>query len=429
MKKALLISLFFIFLSNLLFAQCKDTFEGADKKIFLLKVNDKADKVINNISYIEDHYIYKNAPFVSVVVKTSNVNNFLKKIKNLENIIQVYTDEIKRPFYTITNDPLLYDQWYIDFLGVPYLWDKIKNNNKQLNPFEEVVIAIIDTGVDLEHPELKNSFWVNKMEIPNNGIDDDSNGYIDDINGINSDCMGCSQQSIQASECSNHGTFMAGIISAKKNNGLGIAGIGPSNVKLLICKAGTDTGMPNSSVFRALDYIIEMKKRGVNIVAVNMSYGGEQKVDLEEYLLSQFGDLNIIPIIAAGNEDRNLDFRPLYPASYKLDESIVVGSIGPNGKKSSFSNYGFKTIDLFAPGESILTTAYVYGEHGYGITDGTSISTPMIAAAIAYLYELFPMYSAYELKELLIQKSIFTRQLRLYSKNGKILDFKDFYSD
>lgn len=428
MKKTLLISLLFIFLSSILYSQCKDSYEGADKKIFLLKVNNKTDKIIN-ISYVEDYYMYKNAPFISVVVKASNISKFLKEVNTLKEITQIYTDELKRPFYTVTNDPLFYDQWYIDFLGVPYLWDNIKNSNKLLNPIEEVVIAIIDTGVDLDHPELKGSFWINKMEIPDNGIDDDANGYIDDINGINSDCMGCKQQSIQASECSNHGTFMAGIISAKKNNGVGIAGIGPSNVKLLICKAGTDTGMPNSSVFRALDYIIEMKKRGVNIVAVNMSYGGEQKIELEEYLLSQFGDLNIIPIIAAGNEDRNLDLRPLYPASYKLDQSIVVASIGPNGKKSSFSNYGLQTIDIFAPGESILTTAYVYGEHGYGITDGTSISTPMVAAAIAYLYELFPNYSGYELKELLIRKSIFSRPLRLYSKNGKILDFKDFYSD
>jgi len=215
-------------------------------------------------------------------------------------------------------------------------WVNVKSSYGTLDTSESVVIAIIDTGVDLEHPELKDTFWVNKMEVPGNEIDDDANGYIDDINGINSDCMGCKNQDIQATECSNHGTFIAGIISAQKNNNEGIAGIGPNNIKLLICKAGTDSGMPNSSVYRALDYIIEMKKRGVNIVAVNMAYGGDERVDLEEYLLSQFGDLNMMSIIAAGNEDRNIDLRPIYPASYRLDNSIVVGSIDQNGRKSSF---------------------------------------------------------------------------------------------
>jgi subtilisin family serine protease len=399
----------------------------SNRKIFLLKIHNKEKGIIKKIPFIEGYYIYKNAPYVSVEVKNTLVKNFLKEIQKTKNITGIQEDGVKKLFYTVPDDPLFYDQWYADFLGLPYLWDEVKNSSSQLNIPEETVIALIDTGVDLDHPELKDAFWVNKMEIPGNGVDDDANGYIDDINGINSDCPRCKKQSIEASECSNHGTFMAGVIAAKKDNGIGIAGIGPSNVKILICKAGTDSGMPNSSVFRAMDYLIEMKKRGVNIVAVNMSYGGEEKSDLEKHLLEELEANEIIPIIAAGNEDKNLDLHHIYPASYKLDNSIVVGSIGPNGKKSSFSNYGFNTINIFAPGESILTTAYVYGEHGYGITDGTSISTPMVAAGIAYLYELFPNYSAFKLKEKLIEKSTFSLPLVRYEKSGRILDFKKIY--
>lgn len=429
LKKIILATITFLALCNYLSAQCKDIENLNSRRTFLLKVNNNVKDIVKKIPFVEDYYIYKNAPYVTVVVKSSHVKNFLKNVQTIKIVSEIHEDGIKKPFYTVPNDPLFYEQWYADFLGLPFLWDSIKNNYNNLTLPDETVIAIIDTGVDLEHPELKDAFWVNKMEIPDNGIDDDANGYIDDIHGINSDCMGCKKQSIQASECSNHGTFMAGVISAKKNNGIGIAGIGSKNVKLLICKAGTDVGMPNSSVFRALDYIIEMKKRGVNIVAVNMAYGGELEVNLERHLLSQFRELNIIPIIAAGNEDRNLDLRPLYPASYKLDHSIVVGSIGPNGKKSSFSNYGFNTVDIFAPGESILTTAYVYGEHGYGITDGTSISTPMVSAAISYLYELYPNYSIYELKNQLLKDSLFSLPLIVYGRNGRILDFKNIYSN
>jgi subtilisin family serine protease len=160
-----------------------------------------------------------------------------------------------------------------------------------------------------------------------------------------------------------------------------------------------------------------------------MSYGGKEKSDLEAHILEELEANNIIPIIAAGNEDKNLDLHPIYPASYKSDATLVVGSIGPNGEKSSFSNYGFNTVDMFAPGQSILTTAYVYGEHGYGITDGTSISTPMVAAAVAYLYELYPSYSMSELKKLLIQKGLFSFPLIRYGRNGRILDFKKIYNN
>jgi subtilisin family serine protease len=416
---------FFLLLPVFLYPACKEAAglsQVANIVIPLNKINNIRD--LKRIKYIKNYYEFKNAPYIDIQLDKSSVEKFKDLIFKKFNI-KVKVDGFKKPFYVIPDDPLFYDQWYLDYMGVPKLWDYLQTNPSENFSSKETIIAIIDTGVDLDHPELKNKLWINPYEVPNNGIDDDMNDYIDDIHGINSDCMGCKSQNIDATECSNHGTFMAGIIAAEKNNSIGIAGLAPDNTRVMICKAGTDNGMANSSVFRCIDYIIEMKKRGFNIIAINMSYGGSQKSDVEEHLLSQLAVYNILPVIAAGNEDNNLDFKPTYPASYKLDYSIVVGSFNPKGKKSSYSNFGTQTVDIFAPGDDILTTAYVYGEHGYGVASGTSISTPMVASAIAYIYNFYPASDIYRLKEHLIDNSLSKRKLRFYGKSGKTLDFEN----
>jgi len=385
----------------------------------------KAKSVFSDKKVFDKAYSFKKAPIDIIKVKSKNIVEFEEYMAKANNILYYEKDSVKKIFYHIPNDPLVYDQWYIDYMNAPLLWGKLIDIKQDHDSFgQELVIAIIDTGVDLEHPELKESFWTNRFEIPGNNIDDDFNGYVDDIHGINSACEGCDTQRVDATECSNHGTLMAGIIAAKQDNNVGISGLTP-NVKILICKAGTDYGMQNSAVFKAMDYIIEMKSRGVNIIAVNMSYGGDEKSNIERYLLDEFEKYDIIPIIAAGNLDQNLDKEPLYPASFKLDHAIVVGSVNANSEKSEFSNFGRRTVEIFAPGESILTTAYIYGEHGYAMVEGTSISTPMIASAIAYEYMKHPSYSIYDIKEQVISMGQYSRELDRISVSGKILNFSE----
>ena len=188
--KYILIVVILVLVNNV-YSQCKDTQDSLSRKRFILRINEDINNALGKIPYIEHYYVFKNAPFISVEVKDSNEERFLTRIKRLKFISEIYDDGVKKPYYFIPNDPLFYDQWYADFLGLPYFWENIKNSYGASKTSNEVVIAIIDTGVDLEHPELKDSFWVNKMEVPDNEIDDDANGYIDDINGINSNCMGC----------------------------------------------------------------------------------------------------------------------------------------------------------------------------------------------------------------------------------------------
>ena len=213
-----------------------------------------------------------------------------------------------------------------------------------------VVVATIDTGIDFTHPDLVSNLWTNPGEIPGNGLDDDGNGYVDDYYGYDfADGVSSPYDS------GYHGTHVAGTIAASGNNQIGVIGV-DYKAKVMALKASSDgSTLTDAAIIEALQYATMMKSRGVNIVAINASFGGGGSNSTEQAAIQAAGDAGIVFCAAAGNSSANNDTTPTYPASYRLANMIVVAATGQNDALASFSNYGAATVDLGAPGVNILS--------------------------------------------------------------------------
>lgn len=214
----------------------------------------------------------------------------------------------------------------------------------------ELVVGVLDTGVDHVHPDLAANVWVNAAEIPGNSLDDDSNGYVDDRQGYD-----FASDDADPSDSGYHGTHVAGTIAAIGNNQSGIIGVN-RNVRIVPMKVSSDgTTISTSAVIEALEYAIALKNSGVNIVALNASYGGSGNSTAERAAIQAAGDAGILFCAAAGNESSNNDADPVYPAGYRLPNMIVVAATTQTDTLASFSNYGATTVDIAAPGDNILS--------------------------------------------------------------------------
>ena len=212
------------------------------------------------------------------------------------------------------------------------------------------VVAVIDTGVDHTHPDLIGNMWTNPGEIPGNGVDDDGDGYVDDYYGYDfADKLPDPQDS------GFHGTHVAGTIAATGNNELGVIGVDYQS-RIMALRASSDgSSLPDSAVIEAIQYATMKKTTGVNIVAINESFGGGGYLSAERDAMVAAGNAGIIFCVAAGNETNNNDAVPTYPASYGLSNMIVVAASDQHDALASFSNYGTNTVDIAAPGVNILS--------------------------------------------------------------------------
>jgi len=261
----------------------------------------------------------------------------------------------------------------------------------------ETIVAIIDTGVDYRHEDLQNVLWVNKGEIPGNGIDDDNNGYVDDVNGWN---FYDDNNVIYNGKDDAHGTHIAGTIVAN-NNTKGVAGIaGGSTVKIMVLKAlgGDDESGSTSGIIDAIKYAESM---GATIC--NFSFGTDKP---DRYLEEAIKDSDMLFVVAAGNGDENtgigynIDTRPIYPASYRYKNIITVANLQADGNLHISSNYSNNHVDLAAPGARILSTidtasfnaGYASGKMSspYAYMTGTSMAAPYVVGTAALLYSDFP---------------------------------------
>jgi len=214
-----------------------------------------------------------------------------------------------------------------------------------------VVVAVIDTGMDCDHPDLAANVWFNPGEIPGNGVDDDGNGYVDDLYGY--DFLDARADPVDSGS---HGTHVAGTIAAVGNNNVGIIGA-EYRAKIMALRVSNDgVTLDTASVIEALQYVALMKNRGVNIVAVNASFGGSSSSTVERAAIQAVGDVGVVFCAAAGNNGTNNDSTPVYPASYRLPNMIVVAATDQNDALASFSNYGATSVDLAAPGVNIFST-------------------------------------------------------------------------
>lgn len=263
---------------------------------------------------------------------------------------------------------------------------------------QNIIVAIVDTGIDYQHEDLKDVVWKNENEIPGNGIDDDQNGYIDDIYGINTlvrDAQG--RATVNNRDTHSHGTHVAGTIGARQNNSVGIAGIA-SNVKLM----GIRT-VPNNSDETDVDVaeaFVYAAKNGAKIINCSFGKGRNEGGNLIPETLKYIQDnYGVLVVAAAGNDSSDIDRNPTWPASHPSENLLVVASTASSGGMSGFSNYGKNSVDVAAPGSSIYSTT---PGNRYESMSGTSMASPTTAGVAAEVLSHFPNLSPIQLKEVLM---------------------------
>ena len=269
---------------------------------------------------------------------------------------------------------------------------------------EEIVVGVIDEGIQYTHPDLTASLWTNPGETgldangnpkDSNGIDDDGDGFVDDVHGW--DFVHNDNSIYDAADGDHHGTHVSGTIAATGGNSSGVVGMAWTvNVKYISGKFLGPNGGTLSDAIKAVNYFTTLKKKGVNVVALNNSWGGGGYSQALHDAIIRAAKAGILFVAAAGNGNsggigQNNDKIASYPGNFdtskgtstesaaSYDSVIAVAAIDSNGNKAPWSNYGIRTVDLGAPGVSILSTV----PGGYAYYSGTSMATPHVTGAIA----------------------------------------------
>lgn len=318
--------------------------------------------------------------------------NILEVLANLGAITNIVSAEPNYMYFTtedgtpeIVTDPLVSEQYYLDTIHISEAREHLESMGIDGGGSRDVVVAVIDTGVDYLHEDLAPNMWVNTAEIPGNDIDDDNNGIVDDIYGgnfvsdnrfINGDPM----------DDHGHGTHVAGIIAAKGDNGVGIQGVA-DNVRIMALKASASSGMfLSSDIAEAVLYAYE---KGADVI--NMSFGGYAKSSIVEDALA-IAFSKAVLIAAAGNDafinEPHFEGKDMFPAAYPW----VVGVMASSGTNlAAFSNFDYIPEDaheysITAPGTFIMSTL---PNNKYAKWSGTSMATPIVSGIAALLRSKF----------------------------------------
>jgi len=256
---------------------------------------------------------------------------------------------------------------------------------------KELVVAVLDTGIDYQHDDLRDNMWNGNI---NHGYD-----FAGDNDGNNDDNP--MPDTPYDKNGHYHGTHVAGTIGAVSNNKIGIAGVA-QKVSLMALKVFRPNGYGyTNDILEALDYVSQKIDEGVNIVAINASYGGSggSQDDATNKAIKKLGEKGVLFCAAAGNDGKNIDNDPMYPASYDAENIIAVAASDQDDKLASFSNYGKNSVDVVAPGTNILST---YPDNQYAYLQGTSMATPNVVGSVVLLSAYHPDASVADKKSMLI---------------------------
>ncbi len=384
---------------NSIYVKTKERVEVNNNKFISNTINQSFEGVqINSLQSISKSTKVQNTPVSRLYIVEYGIGidsyDLAKELMNNPDI--EYAVPVFNRYVTAfePNDPFVSQQWHIDNIGAKAAWDITKGS-------DDVVIGIVDSGTDWLHPDLANNIYINKNEIPDNGIDDDENGFIDDVNGW--DFVG----NITLSQAFNrqfqpdnnpkpavganeHGTHVAGCASASTNNGVGIAAIG-FNTKMIPIKCGSDnwTQSGTQGIFRGYQGIVYAAENGADII--NCSWGGPGYNPAEQEMINSITEMGVLVVASAGNDGVSIDENSFFPTGY--DNVMSVGSINSNNRKSGFSNFGTRT-DVYAPGGGIYSTL---PNNRYGNSSGTSMAGPVAAGLAALVKAVNPTWTPHQI--------------------------------
>lgn len=376
-------------------------------------------------------------------LRRAALRRFAKNNPQLLTIQKVPADNPEIPAIPIAGvgaDPQFGKQWGMLDIGVQDAWTITKGN-------PEMIVAVIDTGVDYTHEDLAPNLWRNSREIPNNGIDDDNNGYVDDVIGwdfVSNDNkpFDLAVEPLQLLQGGNpgHGTHCAGNVGARSDNGVGISGVAP-NVSLMSLRFISEKGEGTTAeAIKAIRYAVD---NGAKVLSNSWGSEGddpaeeiENKALKEAILYAQ--EHGAIFVAAAGNGHNGVgynndsDSKPAFPASYDMDNIISVAALDNQDRLGSFSNWGVKTVDIGAPGVKVFSTTVggkysdtVIDMYGFKATwDGTSMSAPHVAGAAALYWSAHPEKTWQEVKEAILTSAKPIDALANKAVSGGKLDVK-----
>ncbi|MBX0311929.1 MAG: S8 family serine peptidase [Sulfurihydrogenibium sp.] len=343
------------------------------------------------------------------------VEDALKKYRNDPNVEYAEPNYIIRKLETTPNDKYYSSQWGLVKVLANKVWDTCKGS-------DNTIVAVIDTGMDLNHSDLKNHIWKNPGETDcNDGIDNDNNGFIDDCYGWN-----FASDNNNTQDDDGHGTHVAGIIGAVTNNSEGVAGLN-WYIKLMPVRILDSKGEGSiANAVRGIDYAV---KNGAKIINLSLGYPGSCSYvppDQALYDAIKFaGDRGVLVVAAAGNYGCNNDKTPMWPASFKLPNIISVGASDQNDNVAYFSNYGQKTVHLLAPGTDIFSTYFDktnnQSQSTYKSLSGTSMAAPFVTGAAALLMSCLNNATIYEIKERIVSSvDVFDKLSNITISSGRL---------
>jgi subtilisin family serine protease len=360
-------------LSKKLRSYIKSTIPSRNIVVIKRPVFEQIESVVSELTKNEDVEIVE-PNFIYHISKKPNDPD-LDKLWGLQNFGQL--DSAKKPGIPGVD------------IGAVQAWD-IETGSK------DVIVAVIDTGINYDHRDLKNNIWTNQIEFKGKpGIDDDNNGIIDDIYGASFAIPNA--PSGENMDDHGHGSHCSGTIGGSGDDGQGIVGVN-WNVRLMGVKFLSADGAGSlEGALKAIDYATQMGAR-----VLSNSWGGGGYSETLKQAIQRSNDAGTVFIAASGNESNNNDATPSYPASYDVPNVISVGAINNRGALASFSNFGKKTVHVAAPGVNIYSS--VDGD-GYESMSGTSMAAPHVSGVAALLFAHEPQLTNIQLKERIISTS------------------------
>jgi parallel beta-helix repeat protein len=372
--------------------------------------------VLTTLGGGEVTHTYKLVPGLTVVKLPPRVKveDAVVKFNKAPGILYAEPNYKVKGLATFPNDPMFVQLWGMHNVGqtggtpdadidAPQAWD-IKTNAG------DIVVAVIDSGVDYTHPDLAANMWVNPGEIPNNGIDDDGNGYVDDIYGYDFCTWDDGQTDSDPMDDLYHGTHCTGTIGAIGNNGVGVTGV-CWNVKIMALKfIAYDNQGHVADAIACIEYAVEMGAK-----VLSNSWGCEYNQSLK-LAIDAANTNGVLFVAAAGNSGSDNDWSPVYPASYDCENIISVMATDANDERSIWSypyssNWGATSVDLAAPGSYILSTFPTYQTYEmagrgystyYGMMGGTSTAAPHVAGACALIWSANPTLTHLQVKQIIL---------------------------